>query len=294
MEQNAETTSASPAALPKDWLAVVLKVGVFILLAVLGLVVFPLVLNPLAGTLVTAAVGVFAAAAAANAITLRIFERARLPAIGLGWTSGSSRNLALGLLGGIGAAAVVLLGPIAAGMAELRPDPQQQAGIGPLIFVSVVLLFGAIGEEMLFRGYGFQCLMGRLGRFATILPVAVLFAAMHAENQNVTTLALVNTVGFGIVLGYAVARSGDLWLAIGVHFGWNWTLPLFGANISGFTMGVSGFTMRWKAGAIWSGGNYGPEGSVLTCGVIVALMIYLVKAPVVEHDLLLLRPQPEV
>jgi membrane protease YdiL (CAAX protease family) len=190
---------------------------------------------------------------------------------------------------------VVLLGPLAAGMAELKADPQQQsAGVGPLVFVSVVLLFGAIGEEMLFRGYGFQLLMGRLGRFATILPVAVLFGAMHAQNQNVTTLGLVNTVGFGIVLGYALARSGDLWLPIGIHFGWNWTLPLFGVNLSGFTMGVSGFVMRWKAGELWSGGSYGPEGSVLTCGVIVGLMVYLAKAPVVEHDLLLLRPRPEV
>jgi uncharacterized protein len=292
MQENADQTPAR-FTLPADKLAIILRVGVFALLAILGLIIFPLILNPLAGALITAALGVFAAAATANTVALRIFERAHLPAIGLGWTSGSSRNLALGLLGGIGAAAIVLLGPLAAGLAELHPDPQQQSGVGPLIFVSVVLLFGAIGEEMLFRGYGFQFLMGKLGRFATILPTAVLFAAMHAQNQNVTTLGLVNTVGFGIVLGYAVARSGDLWLAIGIHFGWNWTLPLFGVNLSGFTMGVSGFAMRWKAGELWSGGNYGPEGSLLTCGVIVGLMIYLTKAPVIEHDLLLLRPRPE-
>jgi hypothetical protein len=146
---------------------------------------------------------------------------------------------------------------------------------------------------MLFRGYAFQLLMRVLGRFATILPAAVLFAAMHGQNPNATMLGLINTAGFGIVLGYAVARSRDLWLAIGVHFGWNWTLPLFGVNLSGFTMGVSGFSMRWKAGDLWSGGSYGPEGSLLTCFVIVALMVYLVKAPVVQHETLLLRPRPE-
>jgi membrane protease YdiL (CAAX protease family) len=180
-----------------------------------------------------------------------------------------------------------------ADLADLVPDPQQQSGFGPLLFVSLVLLFGAIGEEMLFRGYAFQLLMGSIGRFATILPVSVLFAAAHASNQNVTWLGLINTIGFGIVLGYAVARSGDLWLAIGLHFGWNWTLPLFGVNLSGFTMGVSGFTMRWKASELWSGGSYGPEGSVLTCGIIVALMFYLAKAPVAEHEALLLRPRSE-
>jgi membrane protease YdiL (CAAX protease family) len=288
-----DDAAAARAARRAERLSILLRVGVFVLLAILGLMIFPLLLYPLAGKLITAALGVFAAAATANAITLRIFERATLPAIGLGWTTGSSRNLALGLLGGIGAAAIVLLLPLVADLADLVPDPQQQSGLGPLVFVSVVLLFGAIGEEMLFRGYAFQLLMGTIGRFATILPAAVLFAAAHASNQNVTPLGLINTIGFGIVLGYAVARSGDLWLAIGLHFGWNWTLPLFGVNLSGFTMGVSGFTMRWKAGELWSGGSYGPEGSLLTCGVIAGLMFYLVKAPVVQHETLLLRPRPE-
>ena len=293
MDDGAGQPPAAPATPPTDKIGIALRVGVFVLLAILGLIVYPSVLHQLAGMLITAALGVFAAAATANTITLRIFERATLPAIGMGWSGGSSRNLALGLLGGVAAAAFVLLVPIAAGMAELQPDPRQESGLGPLVFVSTVLLFGAIGEEMLFRGYAFQLLMGILGRFATILPAAVLFATMHGQNPNATTLGIVNTAGFGVVLGYAVARSRDLWLAIGLHFGWNWTLPLFGVNLSGFTMGVSGFSMRWKAGELWSGGSYGPEGSILTCGVIVGLMVYLAKAPVVQQDSHLLRPRPE-
>ena len=41
---------------------------------------------------------------------------------------------------------------------------------------SLLLIFGAVGEEMLFHGYGFQLLVGKIGVYATILPVSILFA----------------------------------------------------------------------------------------------------------------------
>jgi membrane protease YdiL (CAAX protease family) len=144
-------------------------------------------------------------------------------------------------------------------------------------------MFGAVGEELLFRGYGFQKLLAHLGPFATILPVGVLFGAAHSNNLNATALGLVNTVGWGVLLGYAFLRSGDLWLPIGLHYGWNFVLPMFGANLSGFTMGVTGYAMHWNAGDLWSGGAYGPEGSLLTLFVLVLLAVFLVNSP--------LRPQ---
>jgi hypothetical protein len=38
--------------------------------------------------------------------------------------------------------------------------------------------------------------------------------------------------------------------------------------------------MEWSAGTLWSGGEYGPEGSVLTTMVLLALALYLWKAPI--------------
>jgi membrane protease YdiL (CAAX protease family) len=112
-----------------------------------------------------------------------------------------------------------------------------------------------------------------------LLPTSVLFALAHASNQNVSLLGLVNTFGFGLVLGYAYLRSRDLWLPIAIHFGWNWALAIFGLNVSGFKMGVTGYVVRWRVSDLWSGGAYGPEASVLTCGVIVALLYALHRAP---------------
>jgi membrane protease YdiL (CAAX protease family) len=117
-----------------------------------------------------------------------------------------------------------------------------------------------------------------------------LFGLAHLGNRNVSPLGIVNTTAWGILLGCAYWRSESLWLPIGLHFGWNAALPLFGAKLSGFTMSVTGYTLVWKAGALWSGGGYGPEGSLLTTVVIVALFFLVGRmgpadaAPVTETE----------
>jgi membrane protease YdiL (CAAX protease family) len=220
-------------------------------------------------------------------------ERGNLTDIGLGWTSGSAINLGIGLLGGAGAAILVTGLPLAGGQARFVLEPGSAAGWPSILFVSVVLLFGAVGEEMLFHGYGFQAPMPVLGAYATILPFAALFGISHFNNPHATLLGAVNTVGWGILFGYAFLRSGDLWLPIGLHFGWNVVLPLFGAPLSGFKIIVTGYSLKWSSPELWSGGAYGPEASLLTTGVLVLLFWYLGKAPVDHHRAFLLREMEE-
>jgi uncharacterized protein len=272
-------------------LSVILKLGVFVFLAIAGLWVFGNLLL-IFGYLVAGTVGGFAAAAVANALAMRIWEHRSLIDVGFQWNSASVRNLLIGLGGGIGSALIVLLAPAAEGAATFEKAPSQGDWTAAL-FLLALLVFGAIGEEMLFHGYAFQVLMAALGPFATILPVSVVFALMHGRNQNITTLALVNTGLWGVLFGFAFWRSGDLWLPIGLHLGWNWTLPLFGANLSGFTMNVTGHVMRWRPGQEWLGGGaYGPEASPLTSAVLVVLFLWLMwKAPVRRQTPYLLREQ---
>lgn len=246
-------------------------------------------LSSWAGALVTGAVASFTAAVMANGITLRIYERGRLSDIGLQLSSASWRNSGIGFAGGFGAVALCAGVPLLLGWSSLQPAPEQPQNIPSFIFVSVILLIGAVGEEMLFRGYGFQLLLRRWGTFATILPVSVLFAWAHSGNSGVTHLALLNTFLWGVLFGFCFIRSGDLWLPIGLHFGWNWTLPLFGINVSGFPMSVTGHKMVWSASALWSGGEYGLEGSLFTLFVLPLLVWYLWKAPVAVQKPFLLR-----
>jgi membrane protease YdiL (CAAX protease family) len=205
--------------------------------------------------------------------------------LGLGWTERSGREAATGIGAGIAAATLFMIAPLITGMATFVSAPSVEHRWESLLFVSVVLLFGAVGEEMLFHGYAFQLLIRALGPFATILPMGVLFGLVHMANQNANALGVLNTMAWGVVLGFAYLRTRALWLPIGLHFGWNFTLPLFGANLSGFTMGMTGYALEWSAGDLWSGGGYGPEGSLLTTVAVLALAYVLQRLfPSLDDD----------
>jgi hypothetical protein len=186
-------------------------------------------------------------------------------------------------LSGAGGALLVMLLPVVAGAASFERIPAPEHIWASLAFVSIVLLFGAFGEEMLFHGYAFQLLVRRMGAFATILPAAVIFGLAHVGNPNSTLLGIGNTMLWGVLFGYAYWRTTALWLPIGLHFGWNVALPLFGANLSGFTMGVTGLTLHWNRSVLWSGGDYGPEGSLLTTAIVIVLFVVLQRFTVEQE-----------
>jgi len=261
-----------------DKQGLILRVGLYILLAWLGLMLFPAMMLPLGGIVVTSTLSTFAAAAVANAVVVRIYERGRLADVGLGGSPSSGREFLTGVAAGVAAVVCVIVVPVALRMANFQRTPAvMEHPWAAFAFSGVAIFFGAMGEELLFRGYAFQLLVRSIGPFATILPTSLIFGLMHSGNLDVTALGIINTVAFGILLGYAVWRTGALWLPIGLHFGWNMALPLLGSNLSGFTMGVTGYTLEWNVGVLWSGGGYGVEGSLLTTGIVVALFFTLRK-----------------
>jgi hypothetical protein len=177
----------------------------------------------------------------------------------------------------------MLVAPLLAGTGHLVIHNERPFAWISLIFYLVVLLFGAAGEEILFRGYAFQLLIDKAGPWATALPVGVLFGFAHAANPNSTLLSVINTSLWGILLGAAFIKSHDLWLPIGLHYGWNATLPLFGTNLSGLTIEVTRYSYQWDLGTLWSGGSYGPEGGLLTTIFVIALFFLLARLPVVPQ-----------
>ena len=285
------TAAPAPAQGRPSKFGVLLRVGIFAFLEIAGMAIIAPLMFPIAGYLVSATLSTFAAAAIANTMAIRVYERGQISDVGLGWTAASRKNLLIGLAGGIGAALLVLVPPLIVGAAVLRPAEDWTFSPASILFICIVLLFGAIGEELLFRGYGFQVLLTSIGEYATILPVSVIFGLAHSNNQNASDLGLANTMLWGLLFGLAFLRSRDLWLPIGLHYGWNVTLPFFGVNLSGFTMKVTGYSMEWNISTLWSGGEYGPEAGVLTTIVLAALFYGLYKAPIVRQHSPLYQPE---
>ncbi len=228
-------------------------------------------------------IGVYATGLVANAVTMRIFDRRPLADIGLAGATGTGRNFALGVLLGSVAGALLLGIPLLAGGAHFEPRSGADFSWFSVALYLVVLVFGAAGEETIFRGYAFQLLVEKVGAFATIIPCGLLFGLAHSANPNATRMGVVNTALWGILLGCAFLRSRDLWLPIGMHYGWNAVLPFFGTNLSGITIEVTRYSYRWNLGPLWSGGDYGPEGGLLTTLITLLLFFVLWKTPVLPQ-----------
>ena len=274
MNAKVQTT---PARFDPDRLRLLVRVGVFVLLVILGRMVFPVLMQPFGGLLVVSALSAFATGALANALVARGWERGQLSDFGLGWAPASGRQFGTGIALGAGGAALIVLVALVAGMAIFDSVPLAEGAWGAIPLTVVVLLFGSMGEELVFHGYAFQHLVRHMGEFATVLPVGILFGLMHLGNQNVTLLAVVNTIAWGVLLGCAYLRTRTLWLPIGMHFGWNVAMPFLGVNLSGFTIAVTGYELHWRTGVLWGGGAYGLEGGLLTTVVVAGLFIMLYR-----------------
>ncbi len=132
-------------------------------------------------------------------------------------------------------------------------------------------LVGAAAEEVLYRGMILMALE-RIGglRFA-VVGSALAFAFSHLGNPGASNLWLLRLFVQGLLLAYAVTRTGSLWWSVGYHAGWNFaSAPLLGAVESGYVAEGHLFTFV-AAGPAWlTGGDVGPEGSVLAFLAIAA------------------------
>ena len=78
----------------------------------------------------------------------------------------------------------------------------------------------------------------------------------------------------GVLLGAAYVLTRRLWMAIGIHFAWNFTQAgLFGVNVSGVSLG--GLLESMLSGPdLISGGSFGVEASLFTVALGLALGVF--------------------
>lgn len=161
--------------------------------------------------------------------------------------------------------------------------------------VIVVLLSGALAEELMFRGYPFQHLEEGIGAVGAIAVFSVLYGLLHLLNPGAGRWGVVNTILIGILLSIAYLRTRALWLPWGIHFGWNATLgSIFGLPVSGFRF-FNVFARTTATGPKWvTGGSYGVEASAacmfaILVGILIVWRLPMEKLP---QPVALLSPRP--
>jgi uncharacterized protein len=129
----------------------------------------------------------------------------------------------------------------------------------------VVFVMVGFSEEFLLRGYSLYTLADGIGFWPAAIFMATLFGLGHAGNTGETRIGLIATVLFALFASITLRYTGNLWLAVGAHAGWDWGQSFFfGVNDSGFQ--APGHLLNPSVhGPVWlSGGTVGPEGSIVT------------------------------
>jgi|CXWL01.1.fsa_nt_gi membrane protease YdiL (CAAX protease family) len=210
----------------------------------------------------------------------RGLDRRSLAELGWRWPGGLGRSILHGSVALAAAGALfgvwLLVGwagftATFGGWAELGAAGVPSAGGLALVFGGFVM--AAAVEELGFRGYVFHVLKER-GSWASAAGLqAALFAALHASNPAVAPAGLLNTFLLGLALAALVEATGSLLAATVAHAAWNFAVAL-ALPISGIkSLGVFHLELAGPAG--WTGGAYGPEGSWLLSGLLMAVVFAL-------------------
>lgn len=202
--------------------------------------------------------------------------------LGLGWERSSGRDLVAGIaIAGLAMLGVYLLeaamGAITTS-ALRRPPSVEELGSWLLGKAAA-----SVKEEILMRGLLLSGLVLALrGRRApAILLSALAFGCIHLSNPGATPMSVLGNALGGVIYGIAFLCAGSLWLAIGLHFAWNFVQgPLLGFPVSG--MAAGGLQQVHDLGPAWlSGGAYGPEAGLVGIAmrfVIIALVLLWLKS----------------
>ena len=230
----------------------------------------------------------------ASAIMMRWIEKRPFAAIGLplgketwrGWLQGAA----------IGAAfmALVVVAQTVVGWLRPAPDAGTVTGwLGMQAGMALMFAIAAAAEELMLRGYAFQVLVEGMGAWPAVIITSVLFALAHLGNPNIDALALVNIGLAGVILAGVYLRTRSLWVAIGLHWAWNWVMAgWFDLPVSGIEFDVPGYDTVELGPDTFTGGVFGPEaGIVLTLtALILILWIYRTSALKESPQMAELRP----
>ena len=186
------------------------------------------------------------------------------------------------VLGGFGQGAIVFSAIV--GVAALI-GTYQVLSLSPAddwlaILVGTGLMAG-VTEEILLRGIVFRWLEELGGSWVALALSALLFGFLHAANPNATLISSLSiALAAGVLLGGAYMLTRNLWLAVGMHAGWNvtqglaWDVPISGFALDGWV------ESRLVGDPILSGGSFGLEASVITMVIATAYGAWLIARAV--------------
>jgi membrane protease YdiL (CAAX protease family) len=218
-----------------------------------------------------------AAATCAVYVARRRIDRKSFSSLGLALEGRSAADLVFGfMLSGVMAGAIFGTMSAQGYVSNVQVAELNGVAVGVLAASLATMALVGFWEELVFRGYILQNMAEGMGMTTAVLLSCALYALVHAANPNAGVLSTSIIALFGFLRIYGYLGTGQLWLSIGMHTGWNF----FQATVFGFA--ASGHAETWTllrhdaAAADWlSGGDFGPEASIVTIPVVLAALLVM-------------------
>ncbi|MGW2292995.1 CPBP family intramembrane glutamic endopeptidase [Streptomyces violaceorubidus] len=177
---------------------------------------------------------------------------------------GAGATFGWGTLIGAGMFSAVIVNLSTSGHYEVDGLGSVQGAIGLVGFMAGA----AATEEVVYRGVLFRIVEEHLGTYLALALTGVVFGLSHLLNEDATlwgAVAIAIEAGFMLAAAYAATRN--LWLTIGVHFGWNFAAGgVFSTVVSGNGSSEGLLDATMSGPKLLTGGDFGPEGSVYSVG----------------------------
>jgi len=139
--------------------------------------------------------------------------------------------------------------------------PPRTAVAGGMAWAAVCLLVG-IFEEGTFRGYVQFTLAKGIGFWPAAVLISVGFGFIHLFDSNYTLLGVGGPAIFGLLFAFCLWRTGDLWLAIGIHMAVDFSELFIFAPAHSFPSSLHLLTAELHGPAWLTGWTIGPEASI--------------------------------
>ena len=189
---------------------------------------------------------------------------------GLKWNKVSAKQFLFGIPLGLAMLALLMstmyaLRAVSFSVDSLNASEVLKHGV---LYGAGYLLVGLF-EEGAFRGYLQATLATDFGFWPTAFVLSITFGAVHLGNRGESIFGILMASCFGLLAAFSVRRTGNIWLAIGMHASWDWGQSfLYGTPNSGI-VARGHLLLSWFHGSQWlTGGSVGPEGSVLVFPVL--------------------------
>ena len=154
-----------------------------------------------------------------------------------------------------------------------------QVSVGQnLASIALIILGAALLEEVVFRAIIFRYLKQYVGLITALALPSIIFSLLHFFNSNVggwTSFISVTLLGILWSLIYLITQN--VWAATLNHAAWNFTIVLSGLPLTGQEdwRGAAPLQTEAVGPTLWTGGDMGPENSILVIFVVGAVIVGL-------------------